>query len=59
MGAILAVNYALQQMPLRDWLPRVFAAIAAVVVLLLLNLGWAGLAESVQSYATQVHAGRI
>ena len=42
IAAILAVNYGLQPMPLREWLPRVVAAVAAVLVLLLLNMGWAG-----------------
>ena len=41
-AAVIAVNYVLQPMPLRDWLPRLVIGGGAVLVLLLLNVGWAG-----------------
>jgi hypothetical protein len=40
-AAVIAVNYVLQPMPLRDWLPQLVIAGGAVLVLLLLNVGWA------------------
>jgi hypothetical protein len=40
VAAVLAANFALQPMPLRDWLPQFVIATGAVAVLLLLNVGW-------------------
>jgi len=40
-AVVLAVNFLLQSRPLFEWLPAVVLVGGAVLVLLLVNLGWA------------------